>query len=140
LFNYDVKGSFMSKNRQFINKRTVLCLILLVIAFYAVGLYMRYRSLYDDDLMMELIKNDEIVEYEHIQLESVVLRPKFRGIFGGSRSGFGWGFDMYIRYFTVWKYPPDEVSKADNYKKHGWVDMRHRVHVSISLKGNQGFI
>lgn len=71
----------MGETKRFINKRTVLCLALLVIAFYAAGVYMRYRSLYDDDLMMELIKSDERVEFEHIQLESVVLGPKFRNPF-----------------------------------------------------------
>ena len=130
----------MSKNRQFINKRMVLYLILLVIAFYAAWIYMRYKSLYDDDLMMDLIKNDDRVEYEHIQLESVVMSTKFWSLFGRSSPSFGRGSTLYIRYFTAWKYPPDEVSKENNYKKVGWVDMRHRIHVSIPLKGNQGFI
>lgn len=127
-----MKGLFMSKTRKLINKGTVLGLLLLVISCYSAGIYMRYRSLYDDDLMMELIKNDERVEYEHIQLERVVPSPKVRT--------FGSDSTMYIRYFTAWKYPPEEISKVDNYKKHGWVDMKHRVHVSDPLKGNLGFI
>ena len=123
----------MNKTRNTINKRTVLYLLLLVVALYSAWIYIRYRSLHDDDLMMELIKNDERVEFEHIQLSRVSPSPKFKNIFGS-------GSTLYIRYFTAWKYPPDEVRKADNYKKHGWVDMRQRVHVSITLKGNQGFI
>ena len=130
----------MGETKRFINKRTVLCLALLVIAFYAAGVYMRYRSLYDDDLMMELIKSDERVEFEHIQLESVVLGPKFRNPFLVSSLRFGRDSTLYIRHFTAWMYSPDEVSEADNYKKLGWVDMRHRVHVSDSLQGSAGFI
>jgi hypothetical protein len=83
--------------------------------------------------MMELINNDERVEFEHIQLSRVSPSPKFKKIFGS-------GSTLYIRYFTAWKYPLDEVSKAENYKKHGWVDMRHRVHVSIAFKGTEVFI
>lgn len=101
---------------------------------------MRYRSLYDDDLMMELIKSDEKVEFEYIQLESVVLSPQFKNPFLVSSPSLGRGSTLYIRYFTAWMYSPDEVRKADNYKKLGWVDMRHRVHVSISLQGSAGFI
>lgn len=123
----------MSKTRKLINKRSVICLVLLVIAFYATWICIRYRSIYNDDLMLELIKNDERVEFEYIQLESVVPSPKFKNFFGS-------GSTMYIRYFTAWKYSPDEISIADNYKKHGWVDMRHRVHVSDPLKGDVGFI
>ena len=130
----------MGETKRFINKRTVLCLVLLAIVFYAAGVYMRYRSLYDDDLMMELIKSDEGVEFEHIQLESVVLGPKFRNPFLVSSLRFGRGSTLYIRHFTAWMYSPDEVSEADNYKKLGWVDMRHRVHVSDSLQGSAGFI
>lgn len=123
----------MSKTRNVINKRTVLCLLLLGVALYSAWIYVRYRSLHDDDLMMELIKNDERVEFEHIQLSRVSPSPKFKNVFGS-------GSTLYIRYFTAWKYPPDEVSKTDNYKKHGWVDMRHCVHASITLKGTEGFI
>ncbi|MFB0558112.1 MAG: hypothetical protein ACETVY_03235 [Candidatus Bathyarchaeia archaeon] len=130
----------MSITRQFIKKRTVLCLLLLVIAFYAAGIYLRYRSLYDDDLMIELIRNDERVEFEHVQLESVVMSTRFWGLFGVSSPGFGGGSTMYIRYFTAWKYSPDEVSEEDNYKKCGWVDMRHRVYMSDPLKGSWGFV
>lgn len=122
----------MDKTKRLVNKRTVLYLVLLVIAFYGAGIYVRYRSLYDDDLVMELIKSDERVEYEHVQLGSVVPSPKFRT--------FGSGSTLYIRYFTAWKYLPDEVSIEDNYKKFGWVDMRHSVHVSVSLRGTVGFI
>jgi hypothetical protein len=123
----------MNKTRNAINKRTVLYLLLLVVALYSAWIYIRYRSLHDDDLMMELIKNHERVEFEHIQLSRVSPSPKLKNVFGS-------GSTLYIRYFTAWKYHPDEVSKADNYKKHGWVDMRHRVHVSIALKGTEGFI
>lgn len=123
----------MSKTRNAINKRTVLFLLLPVVALYVAGIYIRYRSLHNDDLMIELINNDERVEFEYIQFSRVSPSPKFKNIFGS-------GSTLYIRYFTAWKYPLDEVSKADNYKKHGWVDMRHRVHVSITLRGNQGFI
>ena len=82
--------------------------------------------------MMELI-NDERVEFEHIQLSRISPSPKFKNIFGS-------GSTLYIRYFTDWKYPLDDVRKAENYKKHGWVDIEHRVHVSIALKGTEGFI
>ena len=123
----------MSKTRRLIDKRTALCVSLLVIAFYAADIYVRYRSLCDDDLMMELIKRDERVEFEHVRFDRASPSPNFMTL---SRSGS----TLYIRYFTAWKYPPDEVSMADNYKKYGWVDMRRRVHVSVPLEGDVGFI
>lgn len=123
----------MSKTSRLINKRTALCVSLLVIAFYAADIYVRYRSLCDDDLMMELIMRDERVEFEHVRFDRASPSPNFMTL---SRSGS----TLYIRYFTAWKYPPDEVSMADNYKKYGWVDMRRRVHVSVPLEGDVGFI
>ena len=135
-----MKWSSISKTRRFINRKTVLCLILLVILIFAGGIYVCYRSLHNVDLILELINGDENVEFEYIQLGGVVLSPSVRNLFVASSSSFGRGSTLFIRYFTAWKYPPDEVSKADNYKKLGWVDMRHRVNVSIVLKGNEGLI
>ena len=106
---------------------------LLVIAFYAADIYVRYRSLCDDDLMLELIMRDERVEYEHVRFYRVLPTPNFMTLSGS-------GSTLYIRYFTAWKYPPDEVSIADNFKKYGWVDMRRRVHVSDPLEGDVFFI
>ena len=65
----------MSKTRRFINKRTALYVSLLMIVFYAADIYVRYRSLCDDDLMMELIMRDERVEYEHVRLYRARARP-----------------------------------------------------------------
>ncbi|MDH5704265.1 MAG: hypothetical protein OEY99_08625 [Aigarchaeota archaeon] len=130
----------MSKTRKLINKRTVLCLTLLLIALYVADVYLQYRSLYDDDLMLELIKSEERVEFEYIQLEEVKMSTGFWGLLGVSSPSSGRGSTLYIRYFTAWKYNPDEVSPEDNYKKYGWVDMRHRVKVSDSLEGNVGFV
>ena len=130
----------MSKTRKLINKRTLLCLTLLLIALYVADVYLRYRSLYDDGLVLELIKSEERVEFEYIQLGEVKMSTGFWGLFGVSSPSFGRGSTMYIRYFTAWKYNPDEVSQEDNYKKCGWVDMRHRLKVSDSLEGNVGFI
>ena len=48
----------MSKTMRFINKRTALCVSLLVVALYAADVYVRYRSLCDDDLMLELIMRE----------------------------------------------------------------------------------
>ena len=101
---------------------------------------MGYRSLHDDDLILELINGDENVEFEYIQLGGVVMSPSVRNLLGAHSSSFGRGSTLFIRYFTAWKYPPDEVSKAENYKELGWVDMRHSVYVSIVLKGNEGLI
>ena len=123
----------MSKTIRFINKRTVLCVSLLVVALYAADVYVRYRSLCDDDLMMELIMRDERVEYEHVRFYRVLPTPNFMTLLKS-------GPTLYVRQFTAWKYPPDEVSIADNYKKYGWVDMRRRVHVGVSLEGGVGFI
>jgi len=123
----------MSKTKRFINKRTALCVSLLVIAFYAADVYVRYRSLCDDDLMMELIMRDERVEYDHVRFYRVSPSPNFMTLL---RSGS----TLYIRYFTAWKYPPDEVNIADNYKQYGYVDMRRRVHVGDPLEGDVGFI
>ena len=123
----------MSKTIRFINKSTALCVSLLVVALYAADVYMRYRSLCDDDLVMELIMRDERVEYEHVRLDRASPSPGFTIVFGSSST-------LYVRYFTAWEHPPDEVSVADNYKQHGWVDMRRRVHVSDPLKGDVGFI
>ena len=123
----------MSKTIQFINKRTALCVSLLVFALYAADIYVRFKSLYDNDLMMELIVTDERVEYKHIQLDRVSPSPKLKTLYGS-------GSTLYIRYFTAWKYPLDEVSTADNYKKYGWVDMRRRVHVGVPLEGDMGYI
>ena len=130
----------MSKTRKLINKRTLLCLTLLLIALYVADVYLRYRSLHDDDLMLELIKSEERVEFEYIQLGEVKMSTGFWGLFGVSSPSFGRGSTMYIRYFTAWKCNPDDVNQEDNYKKYGWVDMRHRVKVSDSLEGNVGFI
>ena len=123
----------MSKTIRFINKRTALCVSLLVITFFAADIYVRYRSLCDDDLMLELIMRDERVEYEHVRFYRVLPTPNFMTLSGS-------GSTLYIRYFTAWKYPPDEVSIADNFKKYGWVDMRRRVHVSDPLEGDVFFI
>lgn len=123
----------MSKTIRFINKRTALCVSLLVIAFFAADIYVRYRSLCDDDLMMELIMRDERVEYEHVRFYRVLPTPNFMTLVGS-------GSTLYVRYFTAWKYPPDEVSMADNYKQYGWVDMRRCVHVSDPLEGDVFFI
>ena len=57
----------MSKNRKLINKRTLLCLTLLLTALYVADVYLRYRSLYDDGLVLELIKSEERVEFEYVQ-------------------------------------------------------------------------
>lgn len=130
----------MSKTRKLINKRTVLCLTLLLIALYFVDVYLRYRSLYDDDLILELIKSEERVEFECVQLGEVKMSTGFWGLLGLSSPSFGSGSTLYVRYFTAWKYNPDEVSPEDNYKQYGWVDMRHRVKVSDSLEGNVGFV
>jgi len=123
----------MSKTIRFINKRTVLCVSLLVVALYAADVYVRYRSLCNDDLMMELIMRDERVEYEHVRFYRVLPTPNFMTLLGS-------GSTLYVRYFTAWEHPPDEVSMADNYKQYGWVDMRRRVYVSDPLKGDVGFI
>jgi hypothetical protein len=130
----------MSKTKKLINKRMLLCLTLLLITLYVAYVYLRYRSLYDDDLMLELIKSEERVEFEYVQLGEVKMSTVFWGLFGVSSPSFGRGSTLYIRYFTAWKYNPDEVNQEDNYKKYGWVDMRHRVKVSDSLEGNMGFI
>lgn len=130
----------MSKTRKLINKRTVLCLTLLLIALYVADVYFRYRSLYDEDLMLELIKNEERVEFEHVQLGEVRMGTGFWGLLGVSSPGFGRGSTLYVRYFTAWKYDPDEVDQEENYKKYGWVDMRRRVKVSDSLEGDMGFV
>lgn len=130
----------MSKTRKLINKRTVLCLTLLLITLYVVDVYVQYRSLHDDGLMLELIKSEERVELEYVQLGEVKMSTGFWGLFGVSSPSFGKGSTMYIRYFTAWKYNPDEVNQEDNYKKYGQVDMRHSVKVSDSLEGNVGFI
>jgi hypothetical protein len=130
----------MSKNRKLINKRTLLCLTLLLTALYVADVYLRYRSLYDDGLVLELIKSEERVEFEYVQLGEVKMSTELWGIFGVSSPSFGRGSTLYIRYFTAWKYNPDEVNQEDNYKKYGQVDMRHRVKVSDSLEGNVGFI
>jgi hypothetical protein len=123
----------MGKTRRLINKRTVLRVLLLVVALYVADVYVRYRSLCDDDLVMELIMRDERVEYEHVRLDRASQSPGFTIVFGS-------GSTLYVRYFTAWEHPPDEVSAADNYKQHGWVDMRRRVYVSDPLKGDMGFI
>ena len=130
----------MSKNRKLINKRTLLCLTLLLTALYVADVYLRYRSLYDDGLVLELIKSEERGEFEYVQLGEVKMSTELWGLFGVSVPSFGRGLTMYVRYFTAWKYNPDEVNQEDNYKKYGQVDMRHRVKVSDSLEGNVGFI
>lgn len=129
-----MKGPSTSKTRKLSNKRTVLCLTLLLIALYVTDIYLRYRSLYDDNLMLELIKNEERVEFERIQLGKVRMSTGFWGPLGVSSQSFERGSTLYIRYLTAWKYDPDEVSQEDNYKKYGWVDMRHRMKVNDSLE------
>ena len=129
-----------SKNKKYINRKTVSSLILLVIIIFTGGIYIRYRFLHNDVLILKLINSDENVEFEYIQLGGVVMSPSVRNLFGAYSSSFGGGSTLYIRYFTAWKYPPDEVSRADNYKQLGWVDMRHWVYVSIVLNGSVGLI
>jgi hypothetical protein len=135
-----VKGSSISKTRKLINKRTVLCLTLLLTALYVADVYLRYRSLFDDGLMLELIKGEERVEFEYVQLGEVKMNNWFLGLLGVSSPSSGRGLTMYVRYFTVWKYYLDEVNLEYKYKQSGCVDMRHHVKGSDSLEGNVGFI
>ena len=130
----------MSETRKSVNKRTVLCLTLLLIALYTADVYMRYRSLHDDGLVLELITSEERVEFEHVQLGEVRVGTGFWGLLGVSSPSSGRGSTLYVRYFTAWKYDPDEVGPEENYKQCGWVDMRRRVKVSDSLEGDMGFI
>ncbi len=130
----------MNETRKLVNKRTVLCLTLLLIALYIADFYLRYRSLHDDGLVLELIRSEERVEFEHVQLGEVKMGTGFWGLLGLSSPGFEGGSTLYVRYFTAWKYDPDEVSPEDNYKQYGWVDMRRRVKVSDSLEGDVGFV
>ena len=130
----------MSKTGKLINKRTVLCLTLLLTALHVADTYLRYRSLYDDGLVLELIKSEGSVEFEYVQLGEVRMGTGFWGLLGVSSPSSGRGSTLYIRYFTAWKYDPNEVSPEYNYKQYGWVDMRRRVKVSDSLEGNVGFI
>ena len=130
----------MSKTRKLINKRTVLCLTLLLIALYVADVYLRYRSLYDDGLVLELIKSEDRVEFEYVQLGEVKMGTGFWGLLGVSSPSLGRGSTLCVRYFMAWKYDPDEVDQEENYKKYGWVDMRHRVKVSDSLEGDMGFV
>ena len=130
----------MSKTRKLINKRMVLCLTLFLIALYVADVYIRYRFLNDDGLVLELIKGEERVEFEYVQLGEVKMSTGFWGLIGVSSPGSGMGSTLYVRYFTAWKYDPDEVSQEENYKKYGWVDMRHHVKVSDSLGEDVGYI
>jgi hypothetical protein len=130
----------MSKTKKLINKRMVLCLTLLLIALYVADVYIRYRFLNDDGLVLELIKSYEGVEFEYVQLGEVKMGARFWGLLGVSSPSLGRGSTLYVRYFTAWKYDPNEIDQEENYKKIGWVDMRHRVKVSDSLEGDVGYI
>jgi len=70
--------------------------------------------------VLELIKSEERVEFEYVQLGEVRMGTGFWGLLGVSSPGSVRGSTLYIRYFTAWKYDPDEVSQEDNYKKYGW--------------------
>jgi hypothetical protein len=92
---------------------------------YSGWIYICYRSLHDDGLILELINGDDMVEFDYVQLGGVLLSLTVRNLFGAFSSSFGGGSTLYLRYFMAWRYPPDEVSRANNYKQLGWVDMRH---------------
>lgn len=65
--------------------------------------------------MLKLIKSEERVEFEYIQLGEVKISTGFWSFLGVSSQSYRKGSTMYIRYFTARKYNLDEVSQDDNY-------------------------
>ena len=121
-------------------KNIFIFFILLITTFNIFQVYVKRHALYDDELMINVIQNDERVDYEYIVLEdNVVFYTLWKQILDESEyRGYKWTW--FVRGFTAWQYPLDEVEPNENYKIICWVDMNQKVIIVARLHGSRGLV
>jgi hypothetical protein len=120
-------------------KIMVVGVVLLVIVILNMDFIDGYTYLVnDDEIMNTLSEEDVLIEYPYIELQKRVVKSSIevmegKDIFRDTSKSY----TFFVRPFTAWKHPKEDIPLEDNWKVFGYVTMDGQVFYVYSLRGDQ---
>jgi len=120
-------------------KIIVIGVFLLVIIILNVNFIHGYMYLINDEKVMNTVSVEDVLrEYPYIELQKRMVKSRIevmdgKDIFRGASKSY----TFFVRPFTAWKHPKEDVPLEDNWKVFGYVTMDGQVFYVYRLRGNQ---
>lgn len=127
----------METLRSVIDRRFITMLIFTL----AILILLRPEGIFwleDDQAVKDYLKENIDTNYKYIKLSEVQFAIKAPNIETSHRPN---PYDsLFIRYFSIFQYDPDEVSKEKNFRIDGYVNQRGKIVIYDHVYGNPIYV